>query len=51
MSTDGLTIREVTSRTGVEVATLRMWEQRHGFPDARAAAQAATAATRTWTWS
>ena len=29
---DGLTIREVTSRTGVEAATLRMWEQRHGFP-------------------
>jgi DICT domain-containing protein len=27
-----LTIREVTKRTGVEAATLRMWEQRHGFP-------------------
>ncbi|HYI37989.1 MAG TPA: DICT sensory domain-containing protein [Thermoleophilaceae bacterium] len=23
----------MTRRTGVEVATLRMWEQRHGFPD------------------
>ena len=33
MSTDGLTIREVTSRTGVEAATLRMWEQRYGFPE------------------
>ncbi len=32
MSDGGLTIREVTSRTGVETATLRMWEQRHGFP-------------------
>lgn len=28
----GLTIREVAARTGVEAATLRMWEQRHGFP-------------------
>ncbi len=35
MSTDGLTIREVTSRTGVEAATLRIWEQRHGFPTPR----------------
>jgi len=32
VSAGGLTIREVTSRTGVEAATLRMWEQRHGFP-------------------
>ncbi len=32
MSADGLTIRDVTSQTGVEAATLRMWEQRHGFP-------------------
>lgn len=32
MSADGLTIREVTSRTGVEAATLRMWEQRYEFP-------------------
>ncbi len=32
MSEGGLSIREVTSRTGVEAATLRMWEQRYGFP-------------------
>ncbi len=32
MSSEGLTIREVTGRTGVEAATLRMWEQRHEFP-------------------
>jgi DICT domain-containing protein len=31
--TEGLTIRDVTRRTGVETATLRVWEQRHGFPD------------------
>jgi DICT domain-containing protein len=30
---DGLTIRDVTRRTGVEAATLRIWEQRHGFPE------------------
>ncbi len=29
---EGLTIREVVKRTGVEAPTLRMWEQRHGFP-------------------
>lgn len=28
----GLSIREVAARTGVAAATLRMWEQRHGFP-------------------
>ncbi len=33
MSQAGLTIREVVQRTGVEAPTLRMWEQRHGFPD------------------
>ncbi len=33
MTVEGLTIRDVSRRTGVEVATLRMWEQRHGFPD------------------
>lgn len=33
MTSDGLSIRDVTRRTGVETATLRMWEQRHGFPD------------------
>ena len=31
MSAD-LSIREVVSRTGLEAPTLRMWEQRHGFP-------------------
>ncbi|MEA2475265.1 MAG: MerR family transcriptional regulator, light-induced transcriptional regulator [Thermoleophilaceae bacterium] len=30
---DDLTIREVAARTGVNAATLRMWEQRFGFPD------------------
>jgi len=30
---EGLTIREVARRTGVEAPTLRMWEQRHGFPE------------------
>lgn len=35
MSAEGLTIREVTGRTGVEAATLRIWEQRHGFPTPR----------------
>jgi len=29
---NGLTIREVVAQTGVEAATLRMWEARHGFP-------------------
>lgn len=32
MSEPSLTIREVAARTGVEAATLRMWEQRHGVP-------------------
>jgi len=27
-----LTMREVSAQTGVEAPTLRMWEQRHGFP-------------------
>ena len=31
----GLTIGELARRTGVNVATLRMWEARHGFPEAR----------------
>ena len=30
-----LTIGELARRTGVNVATLRMWEQRHGFPRAQ----------------
>src|SRR3712207_372804 len=29
---DMLTIGELARRTGVNVATLRMWETRHGFP-------------------
>lgn len=33
MSASELTMREVAARTGVEAPTLRMWEQRHGFPD------------------
>jgi MerR family transcriptional regulator, light-induced transcriptional regulator len=33
VSSDGLTIRDVARRTGVESATLRMWEQRYGFPE------------------
>lgn len=33
MTRAGLTIREVVARTGVEAATLRMWEQRHAFPE------------------
>jgi len=32
VTTAGLTMREVSTQTGVEAATLRMWEQRHGFP-------------------
>src|SRR4051794_25435105 len=28
----GLTIGEVSARTGVGVSTLRAWERRHGFP-------------------
>lgn len=32
MSSEGLSIRDVARRTGVEVSTLRIWEQRHGFP-------------------
>jgi DICT domain-containing protein len=32
VSEEGLSIRDVTRRTGVEAATLRIWEQRHGFP-------------------
>ena len=28
----GLTIREVASRSGVPAGTLRMWEERYGFP-------------------
>lgn len=32
MSSEGLSIRDVTRRTGVEAATLRIWEQRYEFP-------------------
>src|SRR6476620_9630365 len=31
----GLTIREVAARTGVPAGTLRMWEERYGFPKPR----------------
>lgn len=31
-SVDGLSIGQLSARTGVGVSTLRMWEQRHGFP-------------------
>ena len=31
-SSQGLTIGELARRTGLNVATLRMWEARHGFP-------------------
>lgn len=31
-STDALTIKEVSARTGVAAGTIRMWEARHGFP-------------------
>ena len=30
---DGLTMREVCARAGIEAPTLRMWESRHGFPE------------------
>ena len=33
MTQPGLTIREVVARTGIGAPTLRMWEQRHGFPE------------------
>jgi MerR family transcriptional regulator, light-induced transcriptional regulator len=29
----GLPIREVAERTGIAAATIRMWEQRYGFPE------------------
>ena len=29
----GLAIREVAERTGIAAATIRMWEQRYGFPE------------------
>src|SRR5689334_12589793 len=29
---DSLTIREVAARSGVPAGTLRMWEERYGFP-------------------
>lgn len=33
MSAAALSIRDVARRTGVEPPTLRMWEERHGFPE------------------
>src|SRR3954453_22339705 len=32
MTTEALTIREVAARSGVPAGTLRMWEERYGFP-------------------
>ena len=29
---DALTIREIAARSGVPAGTLRMWEERYGFP-------------------
>jgi DICT domain-containing protein len=29
---DGLAIKDVAERTGIAAGTIRMWEQRHGFP-------------------
>src|SRR6478672_11234489 len=29
----GLAIKEVAERTGITAATIRMWEQRYGFPE------------------
>src|SRR3954470_10346270 len=29
----GLAIRQVAERTGIAAGTIRMWEQRYGFPD------------------
>jgi MerR family transcriptional regulator, light-induced transcriptional regulator len=31
----GLAIREVAERTGIAAGTIRMWEQRYGFPEPR----------------
>src|SRR3954469_12057301 len=33
--TDALTIREIAARSGVPSGTLRMWEERYGFPKPR----------------
>src|SRR3954453_9568078 len=35
MTTEALTIREVAARSGVPAGTLRMWEERYGFPKPR----------------
>ena len=32
---DGLSIREVAEQTGLAPGTIRMWEQRYGFPSPR----------------
>ena len=29
----GLAIKDVAERTGIAAATIRMWEQRYGFPE------------------
>ena len=41
----GLTMREMSARSGINEATLRMWEVRHGFPS-RGGFRAGTGATR-----
>ena len=30
---EGLGIKEVAERTGIAAGTIRMWEQRYGFPE------------------
>src|SRR5918995_1722853 len=30
---NGLAIKEVAARTGIAAGTIRMWEQRYGFPE------------------
>src|SRR3954447_24675010 len=31
--TEDLAIKDVAERTGIPAGTIRMWEQRHGFPE------------------
>ncbi|MFM9164964.1 MAG: MerR family transcriptional regulator [Solirubrobacterales bacterium] len=32
MTTNTLKIKDVAEQTGIAAGTIRMWEQRHGFP-------------------
>ena len=32
---EGLAIKDVAEQTGVAAGTIRMWEQRYGFPEPR----------------